>query len=141
MNSVRTAGIIVAPPRCYEMQALLEGKKLWGPASSLYLRSEKTGVLAISAILVDAGRRGDAAARLSAWNPIHALLSGESGERQSLQPLVSSLAERDIYRRQRRSKISVPYEEAQVWWQCPPHSKSCDRRARCAMVDYAYRYR
>lgn len=43
--------IIVAPPRCYEPQALLEGKKLWGPASSFILCvQKKTGVLAISAI-------------------------------------------------------------------------------------------
>ncbi|HCK3152912.1 TPA: 4-alpha-glucanotransferase, partial [Salmonella enterica subsp. enterica serovar Weltevreden] len=34
--------IIVAPPRCYEPQALLEGKKLWGACVQLYtLRSEK----------------------------------------------------------------------------------------------------
>lgn len=42
--------IIVAPPRCYEPQALLEGKTV-GACVQLYtLRSEKTGVLAISAI-------------------------------------------------------------------------------------------
>lgn len=43
--------IIVAPPRCYEPQALLEGKKLWGACVSFILCVQKrTGVLAISAI-------------------------------------------------------------------------------------------
>lgn len=42
--------IIVAPPRCYEPQALLEEKTV-GPASSFILCvQKKTGVLAISAI-------------------------------------------------------------------------------------------
>ncbi len=67
MNSVRTAGLLPAPAAM-----LRNGRRCWsgencgGLRPALYtLRSEKTGVLAISAI--DAGRRGDiAAARLSA---------------------------------------------------------------------------
>lgn len=42
--------VIVAPKRCYEPQALLEGKKLWGPAcSSTRCALTATGVSAILA--------------------------------------------------------------------------------------------
>ncbi len=43
--------LIVAPKRCYEPQALRDGKKLWGAACSFIRCAQKiTGVSAISAI-------------------------------------------------------------------------------------------
>ncbi|WP_183063351.1 4-alpha-glucanotransferase, partial [Salmonella enterica] len=67
--------IIVAPPRCYEPQALLEGKKLWGACVQLYtLRSEKNWGIGdfgdLKSMLVDVATRGGAFIGL---NPIHAL--------------------------------------------------------------------
>jgi hypothetical protein len=59
--------VIVAPARCYEPQALKDGKKLWGTCVQLYtLRSEKNWGLATSAIYARCCRKSPAAAvRLS----------------------------------------------------------------------------
>jgi 4-alpha-glucanotransferase len=67
--------VIVAPRRCYEPQALLEGKKLWGACVQLYtLRSASNWGIGdfgdLKAMLADVGERGGAFIGL---NPIHAL--------------------------------------------------------------------
>ncbi|MFH2374766.1 4-alpha-glucanotransferase, partial [Klebsiella aerogenes] len=66
---------IVAPARCYEPQALKEGKKLWGACVQLYtLRSENNWGIGdfgdLRAMLPEIARRGGAFIGL---NPIHAL--------------------------------------------------------------------
>jgi 4-alpha-glucanotransferase len=60
--------VIVAPKRCYEPQALLEGKKLWGACVQLYtLRSESNwGIGDFGDLKAMLARWGNAAARLSA---------------------------------------------------------------------------
>ncbi len=67
--------VIVAPKRCYEPQALKEGKKLWGACVQLYtLRSEANWGIGdfgdLQKMLTDIGKRGGAFIGL---NPIHAL--------------------------------------------------------------------
>ena len=67
--------IIVAPPRCFEPDALREGKKLWGATLQLYtLRSENNWGVGdfgdLKKMLEEVGKRGGAFVGL---NPIHAL--------------------------------------------------------------------
>ncbi len=56
-------------------------------------------------------------------------LSGESGERCSPYSLVSSLAERDIYRDVNAVEDFRLSEEAQAWWQWLATQQKRDRRA------------
>ena len=67
--------IIVAPPRCYEPQALRAGKKLWGATVQLYtLRSENNWGVGdfgdLKKMVEEVGKRGGAFVGL---NPIHSL--------------------------------------------------------------------
>ena len=67
--------IIVAPPRCYEPQALRAGKKLWGATVQLYtLRSENNWGVGdfgdLKKMVEEVGKRGGAFVGL---NPVHSL--------------------------------------------------------------------
>ena len=67
--------IIVAPPRCYEPQALRAGKKLWGATVQLYtLRSENNWGVGdfgdLKKMVEEVGKHGGAFVGL---NPIHSL--------------------------------------------------------------------
>ncbi|VDY37257.1 4-alpha-glucanotransferase [Salmonella enterica subsp. enterica serovar Daytona] len=134
--------IIVAPPRCYEPQALLEGKKLWGACVQLYtLRSEKNWGIGdfgdLKSMLVDVATRGGAFIGL---NPIHALYPANP---ESASP----------YSPSSRRWLNVIYidvnavedfrlsEEAQAWWQMPATQQKAATGARCAMGGLRYRYR
>lgn len=133
--------IIVAPPRCYEPQALLEEKTVGGLRPALYSAfRKKLGYWRFRRFEVDAGRRGDTRRRVYRPEPDPRALSGESGERQSLQPLVSSLAERDIYRRQRRRRFP-PERRGTGMVANARHTAKAATGARCAMGGLRYRYR
>ena len=109
--------VIVAPKRCYEPQALLEGKKLWGACVQLYtLRSDSNWGIGdfgdLKKMLVDVGERGGAFIGL---NPIHALYPANP---ESASP----------YSPSSRRWLNVIYidvnalddfknsKEAQAWW-------------------------
>ncbi|WP_439291914.1 MULTISPECIES: 4-alpha-glucanotransferase [Rahnella] len=67
--------IIVAPPRCYDPQALRAGKKLWGATVQLYtLRSENNWGVGdfgdLKKMVEEVGKRGGAFVGL---NPVHSL--------------------------------------------------------------------
>lgn len=70
-----TSRIIIAPQRCYEPAALLEGEKLWGACVQLYtLRSEANWGIGdfgdLKQMLADVAKRGGSFIGL---NPIHSL--------------------------------------------------------------------
>ena len=70
--------MIVAPKRCYEPEALLAGKKLWGACVQLYtLRSENNWGIGdfgdLGTLVSEVAARGGAFVGL---NPIHALYPG-----------------------------------------------------------------
>lgn len=130
--------IIVAPPRCYEPQALLEGKKLWGACVQLYtLRSEKNWGIGdfgdLKSMLVDVATRGGAFIGL---NPIHALYPANP---ESASP----------YSPSSRRWLNVIYidvnavedfrlsEEAQAWWQMPATQQQLRQARDAQWVDYA----
>lgn len=130
--------IIVAPPRCYEPQALLEGKKLWGACVQLYtLRSEKNWGIGdfgdLRSMLVDVATRGGAFIGL---NPIHALYPANP---ESASP----------YSPSSRRWLNVIYidvnavedfrlsEEAQAWWQMPATQQKLRQARDAQWVDYA----
>jgi hypothetical protein len=92
--------VIVAPKRCYEPQALLEGKKLWGACVQLYtLRSDSNWGI---------GDFGDLKKMLATWASAAARLSASTRSTRSIRrtrraPARTArrppLAERDLYRR------------------------------------------
>lgn len=108
-----------------------------GPASSFILCvQKKLGYWRFRRFEVDAGRRGDTRRRVYRPEPDPRALSGESGERQSLQP--SS-----------RRWLNVIYidvnavedfrlsEEAQAWWQMPATQQKLRQARDAQWVDYA----
>jgi len=67
--------VIIAPKRCYEPQALIDGKKLWGACVQLYtLRSNENWGIGdfgdLKNMLAEVGKRGGA---FIGVNPIHSL--------------------------------------------------------------------
>lgn len=141
MNSVRTA--VLSSPRRDAMsrRRYWKGKNCGGPASSFILCvQKKLGYWRFRRFEVDAGRRGDTRRRVYRPESDPRALSGESGERQSLQPLVSSLAERDIYRRQRRRRFP-PERRGTGMVANARHTAKAATGARCAMGGLRYRYR
>jgi len=112
--------VIIAPKRCYESDALLAGKKLWGACVQLYtLRSEHNWGIGdfgdLHHMLEQVEERGGAFIGL---NPIHALYPANP---QSVSP----------YSPSSRRWLNVIYidvngvdefqrsEEAQAWWHQP----------------------
>ncbi len=84
--------VIIAPKRCYEPDALLQDKKLWGACVQLYtLRSAHNWGVGdfgdLQRMLVDVAKRGGSFIGL---NPIHALYPAN--------PESAPLAERYLYR-------------------------------------------
>lgn len=130
--------IIVAPKRCYEPQALLDGKKLWGACVQLYtLRSDNNWGIGdfgdLKAMLVDVAKRGGAFIGL---NPIHALYPANP---ESASP----------YSPSSRRWLNVIYidvnavddfrlsEEAQAWWQMPTTQQTLKQVREAEWVDYS----
>ncbi|MCX2944502.1 4-alpha-glucanotransferase, partial [Rahnella perminowiae] len=109
--------IIVVPPRCYEPEALLAGKKLWGATIQLYtLRSENNWGVGdfgdLKKMVEEVGQRGGAFVGL---NPIHALYPANP---QSASPYSPSsrrwlnLTYIDVSAVEEFTSSS----EAQTWW-------------------------
>ncbi|MDA5495859.1 4-alpha-glucanotransferase [Yersinia intermedia] len=112
--------IIVAPKRCYEPDALLAGKKLWGACVQLYtLRSERNWGIGdfgdLSQMLEQVGERGGAFIGL---NPIHALYPANP---QSASPYSPSSRRwlNVVYIDVNRVDEFQHSEAAQLWWHQP----------------------
>lgn len=129
---------IVAPQRCYEPQALLEGKKLWGACVQLYtLRSESNWGIGdfgdLKKMLADVGQRGGAFIGL---NPIHALYPANP---ESASP----------YSPSSRRWLNVIYidvnalddfknsKEAQAWWKLATTQQLLKQARDADWVDYS----
>ncbi len=130
--------VIIAPARCYEPRALLEGKKLWGACVQLYtLRSDSNWGIGdfgdLKNMLDEVGSRGGAFIGL---NPIHALYPANP---ESASP----------YSPSSRRWLNIIYidvnavadfhdsEEAQRWWQLPTTRESLRAARDAQWVDYA----
>lgn len=130
--------VIVAPKRCYEPQALLEGKKLWGACVQLYtLRSDSNWGIGdfgdLKNMLVSVGERGGAFIGL---NPIHALYPANP---ESASP----------YSPSSRRWLNVIYidvnalddfknsKEAQAWWKLEATQQMLKQARDAEWVDYA----
>lgn len=129
--------LIVAPKRCYEPQALLAGKKLWGACVQLYtLRSENNWGIGdfgdLKVMLGEVARRGGAFIGL---NPIHALYPASP---ESASP----------YSPSSRRWLNVVYidvqavedfrqsKEAQAWWKLPATQQALNEARAEEFVDY-----
>ena len=129
--------VIVAPKRCYEPQALLEGKKLWGACVQLYtLRSDSNWGIGdfgdLKNMLASVGERGGAFIGL---NPIHALYPANP---ESASP----------YSPSSRRWLNVIYIDvnavedfqrspaAQAWWQLAETQQALQAARQTADVDY-----
>ncbi|WP_145560622.1 4-alpha-glucanotransferase [Yersinia bercovieri] len=129
--------VIVAPKRCYEPDALLAGKKLWGACVQLYtLRSERNWGIGdfgdLAQMLGQVGERGGAFIGL---NPIHALYPANP---QSVSP----------YSPSSRRWLNVIYidvnsvdefkrsEAAQIWWRQPETQRTLADIRASEWVDY-----
>lgn len=130
--------VIVAPKRCYEPHALLEGKKLWGACVQLYtLRSDSNWGIGdfgdLKKMLVDVGERGGAFIGL---NPIHALYPANP---ESASP----------YSPSSRRWLNVIYidvnalddfknsKEAQAWWKLSTTQQALKQARDADWVDYS----
>ena len=129
--------LIVAPKRCYEPDALLTGKKLWGACVQLYtLRSERNWGIGdfgdLRAMVAEVGERGGAFVGL---NPIHALYPASP---ESASP----------YSPSSRRWLNVVYidvnavedfqrsQAAQKWWQKATTQKQLAKARNSDWVDY-----
>jgi len=130
--------VIVAPKRCYEPHALLEGKKLWGACVQLYtLRSDSNWGIGdfgdLKKMLVSVGERGGAFIGL---NPIHALYPANP---ESASP----------YSPSSRRWLNVIYidvnalddfknsKEAQAWWKLSTTQQALKQARDADWVDYS----
>ncbi|MHA7848984.1 4-alpha-glucanotransferase [Serratia sp. D1N4] len=129
--------LIVAPKRCYEPQALLTGKKLWGACVQLYtLRSDRNWGIGdfgdLRVMVSEVGERGGAFVGL---NPIHALYPANP---ESASP----------YSPSSRRWLNVVYIDvnavedfqhsaaAQKWWQKAATQKLLAKARSSDQVDY-----
>jgi 4-alpha-glucanotransferase len=130
--------VIVTPERCYEPQALKQGKKLWGSCVQLYtLRSEQNWGIGdfgdLRAMLPEIANRGGSFIGL---NPIHALYPANP---ESASP----------YSPSSRRWLNVIYidvnaiedfrdsAEAQAWWALPTTQQTLKSVRDAEWVDYA----
>ena len=130
--------VIVAPKRCYEPQALLEGKKLWGACVQLYtLRSDSNWGIGdfgdLKKMLADVGERGGAFIGL---NPIHALYPANPesaspyspSSRRWLNVIYIDVNALDDFKNSR---------EAQAWWNLTTTQQALKQARETDWVDYA----
>jgi len=129
--------IIVAPKRCYEPEALLAGKKLWGACVQLYtLRSERNWGIGdfgdLSVLTENIASRGGAFVGL---NPVHALFPGNPEAASPYSPSsrrwlniiyidVSAVADFGLS------------EAAQRWWHSPATQQTLQEVRATDQVDY-----
>ncbi|AIX75602.1 MAG: 4-alpha-glucanotransferase [Mixta calida] len=130
--------IIMAPRRCYEPQALLEGRKLWGACVQLYtLRSARNWGIGdfgdLSEMLAQIAERGGDFIGL---NPIHSLYPASPESASPYSPS-SRRWMNVIYIDVERVPDFQQSEEAQRWWR----DKETQRRVKAARetewVDYS----
>ncbi|XTZ38714.1 4-alpha-glucanotransferase [Salmonella enterica] len=130
--------VIIAPERCFEPQALHDGKKLWGACVQLYtLRSHKNWGIGdfgdLKAMLKEVAQRGGAFIGL---NPIHALYPANP---ESASP----------YSPSSRRWLNIIYidvnavddfrdnDDAQAWWQRPATQEALKAARNADWVDYS----
>ncbi|MBU9852896.1 4-alpha-glucanotransferase [Rahnella aceris] len=136
-DNVWPCRIIVAPPRCYEPEALLAGEKLWGATVQLYtLRSENNWGAGdfgdLKKMVEEVGKRGGAFVGL---NPIHSLYPANP---QSASP----------YSPSSRRWLNLTYidvnaveeftasREAQDWWHSTETHEALLQARSTEFVDY-----
>ena len=120
--------VIVAPKRCYEPDALLAGKKLWGACVQLYtLRSDSNWGIGdfgdLNLLLKNIAERGGAFVGL---NPIHALYPANPAaaspyspsSRRWLNVVYIDVGAVDDFRQS---------EAAQRWWQLARYAATINR--------------
>ncbi|AYD45661.1 4-alpha-glucanotransferase [Yersinia rochesterensis] len=129
--------VIVAPKRCFEPDALLAGKKLWGACVQLYtLRSERNWGIGdfgdLTQMLEQVGERGGAFIGL---NPIHALYPANP---QSASPYSPSSRRwlNVIYIDVNRVDEFHSSEAAQTWWNQPETQSALAKARASEWVDY-----
>lgn len=129
--------VIVAPKRCFEPDALLAGKKLWGACVQLYtLRSERNWGIGdfgdLNQMLEQVGERGGAFIGL---NPIHALYPANP---QSASPYSPSSRRwlNVIYIDVNRVDEFHRSEAAQTWWNQPETQSALAKTRASEWVDY-----
>lgn len=129
--------IIVAPKRCFEPDALLAGKKLWGACVQLYtLRSERNwgvGDLGDLAEMVD--RVGECGGAFVGLNPIHALYPANPDSASPYSPSSRRWLNM-IYIDVNAVEEFQRSEAAQRWWR-QPETQATLRKVR-AMTDVDY---
>jgi 4-alpha-glucanotransferase len=130
--------LIVTPKRCYEPQALLEGKKLWGSCVQLYtLRSEKNWGIGdfgdLKAMLTEVANRGGAFIGL---NPIHALYPANPESASPYSPS-SRRWMNVIYIDVNAVEDFRASKEAQAWWKLPTTQASLNAARDAEFVDYS----
>ncbi|WP_267248664.1 4-alpha-glucanotransferase [Yersinia sp. Marseille-Q5920] len=129
--------VIVAPKRCFEPDALLAGKKLWGACVQLYtLRSERNWGIGdfgdLTQMLEQVGERGGAFIGL---NPIHALYPANP---QSASPYSPSSRRwlNVIYIDVNRVDEFHSSEAAQTWWNQSETQSALAKARASEWVDY-----
>lgn len=112
--------LIIAPKRCYEPDALLAGKKIWGACVQLYtLRSENNwGIGDFGDLQVMVQRVGERGGAFVGLNPIHALYPASP---ESASPYSPSSRRwlNIIYIDVNAVEEFQRTEAAQQWWQLP----------------------
>ncbi|PLV63696.1 4-alpha-glucanotransferase [Erwinia sp. B116] len=133
-----TCRVIIAPKRCYEPDALLAGKKLWGACVQLYtLRSESNWGIGdfgdLTLLLRQIAARGGDFVGL---NPIHALYPANPAaaspyspsSRRWLNVIYIDVGALEDFRQS---------EAAQRWWQLPETRQRLQAVRASDEVDYA----
>ncbi|TKI05038.1 4-alpha-glucanotransferase [Martelella alba] len=129
--------VIVAPARCYEPQALLRGRKLWGATVQLYtLRSARNWGIGdfgdLAAMIAGVARQGGAFVGL---NPIHALYPALPGwaspyspsSRRWLNVIYIDVATLEDFQQS---------AEARQWWRKPATQATLAALRQSEWVDY-----
>ncbi|MGG7669697.1 4-alpha-glucanotransferase [Yersinia sp. J1] len=130
--------IIVAPKRCYEPDALLTGKKLWGACVQLYtLRSERNWGIGdfgdLYRMVEQVGGRGGAFIGL---NPIHALYPANPNSASPYSPS-SRRWLNVVYIDVNNVEEFQQSEAAQRWWHLPQTQSTLAAIRTAEWVDYA----
>ncbi|HBC7420391.1 TPA: 4-alpha-glucanotransferase [Serratia marcescens] len=129
--------LIVAPRRCFEPDALLTGKKLWGACVQLYtLRSDRNWGIGdfgdLRLMVEQVGERGGAFVGL---NPIHALYPANPESASPYSPSSRrwlNLAYIDVNAVEDFQRSDA----AQRWWQKPTTQKQLAKARAAEWVDY-----
>jgi len=130
--------VIVAPKRCYEPQALLEGNKLWGACVQLYtLRSDDNWGIGdfgdLKKMLGEVGKRGGAFIGL---NPIHALYPANPESASPYSPS-SRRWMNVIYIDVNALDDFKKSKDAQAWWKLSTTQQMLKQARDADWVDYS----